>query len=76
MVAIILYLGSPIDLIGIHGPSTLIASRVAGAILGACRKGRLLRALDCVQPSAKLPICEIPGGSISPLRRNPMPFGV
>lgn len=71
-----LYLASPIDLIGIHGPSTLIASLVAGAILGACRKGRILPALDCVQPSAKLPICEIRGGSISPLRRNPMPSGV
>jgi hypothetical protein len=43
-----LYLGLPIDLIWIHGPSTLIASLVAGAILGAWSKGRILRALDCV----------------------------
>jgi len=46
MVAIILYLRLPIDLIWIHGPSTLIASLVAGAILGAWSKGRILRALD------------------------------
>jgi hypothetical protein len=46
IVVTVVYRGLPIDLVFIHGNATLIASVIAGMILGTWTKGRILNALD------------------------------